>query len=720
MSAPDTNFAYLSYLHIEDGKCLINGKRRHQKATKSARESLEEAIADFNKMVTEEKNEKSRRAQDRVLSVSETLRSEQGKEYSVYGMISSVSPVFLMVRGQWLFCPSCKKEEHIEYEIALPQPESSGVKCSACNKSMQAAECDYFPVISVEIMDTDTFSDIERLTALFFGDDTKGINVGERVIVIGRLHIIQNRKKGKLFPVLHASAVLYEARDKVELTPIDIGAIERFVKQKEDKIIEELVKMHSPQIIGYNFVKEGLLLLEANTGADIENRERNRIHAALVGPPGVAKTLLLKASVRHVPNSRYESGQHSSGRSLTAIIAREEDMHILRLGPAALAREGICAINEAGRMAEDDQAHLLDVLEEGSFTVNKYGFNARIRADTAIIISANPRHTTWRNNDGDSKIDLNEIPALKELLDRLDLIFPIKPIRDEQEIREYAHKKSQMEDRAVANYDIYLRKHIQYSKSIKPVISEEAKSILNEAYIKLAQTFGTPRIRNSLFRLTRARARLKLKKIADEQDAKETIAFYNAMIQQFTEIVAIPESPSEVAYGIMADILKASKLPILLGDLAEKASQQNKQVEAYLQGSRDIGSNWKLRRVLQALLNHSKIKQVQDRPVALQWMEENLEGQKPQGSPPPSDVTDVSEGLGKKENKGHDVMQGRFASVESTHALSDTSVTSDSTVVSMRLIKCPFCKFKNIYQETIDHHIRYGHKDKTPKATEFT
>jgi hypothetical protein len=35
-------------------------------------------------------------------------------------------------------------------------------------------------------------------------------------------------------------------------------------------------------------------------------------------------------------------------------------------------------------------------------------------------------------------------------------------------------------------------------------------------------------------------------------------------------------------------------------------------------------------------------------------MEENLEGQKPQDSPPPSDVTDVSKGLGKKEKKGYD------------------------------------------------------------------
>jgi hypothetical protein len=55
-----------------------------------------------------------------------------------------------------------------------------------------------------------------------------------------------------------------------------------------------------------------LLYLFLNSGLDLEI--------------SVAKTLLLKASVRHVPNSRYESGQqHSSGRSLTAIIAREED-----------------------------------------------------------------------------------------------------------------------------------------------------------------------------------------------------------------------------------------------------------------------------------------------------------------------------------------------------------------------------------------------------------
>jgi replicative DNA helicase Mcm len=180
----------------------------------------------------------------------------------------------------------------------------------------------------------------------------------------------------------------------------------------------------------------------------------------LVGAPGLAKTKLLREAVKLVPNSRFESGQSSSGKSLTAIVVREEESYFLRLGPVSLAKYAICAINEFGRMPYDEQAHFLDVMQERMFTINKYGINATIHAPTTIIASANPRSTTtteWKGIYGDAeggKLDLNDIPALKPVLDRFSLIFAFKNNRDEQTIREFATKKMELLNKEYKNNKI--------------------------------------------------------------------------------------------------------------------------------------------------------------------------------------------------------------------------------------------------------------------------
>ena len=100
-----------------------------------------------------------------------------------------------------------------------------------------------------------------------------------------------------------------------------------------------------------------------------------------------------------------------------------------------LAKWAICALNEFGSSNPEDQGHLLDVMEEGDFTINKHGINARIVSPTTIIASANPvNNASWSENQ---KVNLNEIPALKPIIDRFDLIFVVRTPKDENIIRQY-------------------------------------------------------------------------------------------------------------------------------------------------------------------------------------------------------------------------------------------------------------------------------------------
>ncbi len=89
-----------------------------------------------------------------------------------------------------------------------------------------------------------------------------------------------------------------------------------------------------------------------------------------------AKSHMRKAT-SGLPNSKY--------KALTAIVEKEDESHILTIGPIPAPKGAICALNEIGRMYFDDQKHLLHVMQEQFFTINKHGIPARISSPTAII-----------------------------------------------------------------------------------------------------------------------------------------------------------------------------------------------------------------------------------------------------------------------------------------------------------------------------------------------
>jgi DNA replicative helicase MCM subunit Mcm2 (Cdc46/Mcm family) len=141
----------------------------------------------------------------------------------------------------------------------------------------------------------------------------------------------------------------------------------------------------------------------------------------LIGDPSLAKSTFLNKIVEIVPNARYESCQSSTGLSLTAQVSKEEGgIYTLRHGPIPLANGSICTLNEIGQMHISEHKHFLDCMQEGRFTLNKYGFNASITANTSIVASANPINNTWRDPD---EIQQNEFPTLTQIVHRFDFIF---------------------------------------------------------------------------------------------------------------------------------------------------------------------------------------------------------------------------------------------------------------------------------------------------------
>ena len=108
---------------------------------------------------------------------------------------------------------------------------------------------------------------------------------------------------------------------------------------------------------------------------------------------------------------------------------------------------------------------------------------------------------SYESDDNDLRIDLDKIPIIKPLIDRFDLIFTFKDNRNKDHLMQYADRKSEMEDRPAPDYTAYIAKHILYAKqySPKPKFSEEAKTMLNQYYVGVRASYGSPRILKTIY-----------------------------------------------------------------------------------------------------------------------------------------------------------------------------------------------------------------------------
>jgi DNA replicative helicase MCM subunit Mcm2 (Cdc46/Mcm family) len=274
---------------------------------------------------------------------------------------------------------------------------------------------------------------------------------------------------------------------------------------------------------------------------------------------------------------------------------------MLRQGPVPAASGAICAINEIGRMDYEDQAGFLDAMQEGKIPFGKYGFNTTLNGSATFVMSANPtNNSSWRDAE---RIDLNEIPLLMPLLDRFDLIFVFRTVRDKKKIAEYAFKKTDpgmmsnaLDEEENQNYE-FLRKYILYCKRFHPTPSEEARIMLCDYYTNVATKFGSPRVLDALIRISHAIARLKQKDIVDIEDAKEAMEFYNVILQQPAEVFAVPKDPYNLAAEEITNTLSTSKFPYDFIELTKDVCKRNESVAKYIGDKFSVEHNKKLRRI---------------------------------------------------------------------------------------------------------------------------
>jgi replicative DNA helicase Mcm len=265
----------------------------------------------------------------------------------------------------------------------------------------------------------------------------------------------------------------------------------------------------------------------------------------LIGDPGAGKSQLLKRTSEIAPKARYVSGKGASGAGLTATVVKDEFIrgYALEAGALVLANRGICCIDELDKMTKEDRSAMHEALEQQTVTISKANIQATLRCETTVLAAANPKFGRFDPYEVLAK----QIELESTLINRFDLIFPIRDLPDEQKDGKLAafilklHQDSTEIKTEISNE--LLRKYFAYARQkIKPILTDAAVLAIKDYYVKMRGSGSddggvkaipiTARQLEALVRLSEASAKVRLADKVTKNDAQRAIDLVHYALSQ--------------------------------------------------------------------------------------------------------------------------------------------------------------------------------------------
>ena len=388
------------------------------------------------------------------------------------------------------------------------------------------------------------------------------LKVGDVVDIVGEFKVRKTDKNNKkndfeFYIDLHDIKPVDNAFEDYRLTDEDKAEILKL--SREPNIYERLVKSLAPEIVGYETVKEGLLLqlFEGYRPTDdiFKNATMDRwtSHILLIGDVGIGKSQIITALKRKAPKIIDINGADTTQAGLTTSAVKDEltGSWTLEAGALILADTGLLCIDEFDKLDKKTQKSLNQCMEQLSVSSTKAGLVQTMTARTSIIACANPKYSRF-NPYKDTKEQIN-IPD--STLSRFDLVFAlndeINESKDTNLAKSLLNKSELLNDTDLIDESLF-KKYITYAKlECFPKLTEEAKRLLINFYVTTRQSAKqnnsakpiTARDLKALERLTIERAKTELRNEATVEDGRCAIRIYCSALKT---IGLSPETAGEL------------------------------------------------------------------------------------------------------------------------------------------------------------------------------
>jgi DNA replicative helicase MCM subunit Mcm2 (Cdc46/Mcm family) len=284
---------------------------------------------------------------------------------------------------------------------------------------------------------------------------------------------------------------------------------------------------------------------------------RGDIHIAIIGDPGMAKSVLLEGVAKYSPDVEHRSATGLASDVGLVAAAVEDDFGEggWSLKPGILVRAGMHAVIDEIDKGPDGLEHINDALEGKQVaTIDKAGMHAELKTRTGLMVSGNPSGSRFNPHEPlPNQIDVDE-----SLLSRFDAIVLLIDHVDEEKDRAIGrhitesyregvemqraaergtHVEQTVTDRRVS--PSVGRAWVALGRQIMPEFPPEVMDRLVDFYVNArAQNddentiSSTARQLEAGLRFSAAFARMRLSDTVEECDVDEAIATTRALIGQ--------------------------------------------------------------------------------------------------------------------------------------------------------------------------------------------
>ena len=326
--------------------------------------------------------------------------------------------------------------------------------------------------------------------------------------------------------------------EKMDEMP-DYSEIEMF-KSKDKKLVVESL---APAIV-YRSNEKMALLISYLSGDRIDG-VRGDISVMLIGDPATAKSDLLDAIHELDLKSFKISGRSSSAAGMVMGVDNLPDgTRMATFGPVILAHKHFVCIDEGDKMNASDQSMLHDVMESEVAHLNKVGINMSIKAETKIIMAANPKSSKYE----EKATIMANIGMPYSFISRFGYVFLVLdnfPIEMER-IKLHRINEIKMNGlNSVIEKENFLtqnqlRKYLNYAKTFHPKFSPSSLSKLEDLYVDLKyreQKKGSiaidTRAYHDIIRASYGFARFRFSDVVEIEDVNNAWKLYLESLKSF-------------------------------------------------------------------------------------------------------------------------------------------------------------------------------------------